>query len=100
LKARLKELHNSAFSNPGPGACKFISNVDNVPKFLADNGKYVLSTLRNTSTPALRLTLTSNKKIINLPGPGAYESKENLSPRGIYFNSKFPNSGTHSFGKM
>jgi hypothetical protein len=100
LKARLKEYHNSSFYNPGPGACKSISNVDNVPKFLAENGKYFLSTIKNISSPALKSSNASYKKIENLPGPGAYEFKENFNPRGTYFDSKFRNSSTHSFARL
>lgn len=60
-----------------------------------------MSGVRNSPIPSFAEHKTvSKKKRDHLPGPGAYETKENISTRGRYFNSKYHDSLTRTFGKM
>ncbi len=80
MKSKLKEATYSNKNNPGPGACIFIFQTDDLPKFINEEGKYNLSILRNSSVPSFKQHKSiKNLKRIQIPGPGAYEIKQNLN---------------------
>ena len=101
MKSRLKEIPASCVRSPGPGTCTYPITADNLPKYISENGKCSVSQVKNVSAPSYREhSLSQHKKQISCgPGPGSYECKENFSPLGTFYNSKFQNSGTKSFGK-
>lgn len=67
---------------------------------MSETGKFNLSTIRNVSTPAFKEGTHKRSDSYIGPGPGSYEMKENMSPHGTYYNSRFHNSGTRTFGKV